>query len=63
MKELKLPTTIAELGIDVFDKNNIEIIADFACRDESEIHSLPFEINKKDIIEIISNFEKEKINI
>ena len=63
MKELNLPTTIAQLGINVFENNNLEKIADFTCRDKSEIHFLPFEINKIDIIEVISNFEQQKIKI
>ncbi len=61
MKELNLPTTIAQLGINVFENNNLEKIADFACRDKSEIHFLPFEIHKRDIVELISNFEQQKI--
>ena len=61
MKELNLPTTIAQLGIDIFENNNLEKIADFTCRDKSEIHFLPFEINKRDIIEVISNFEQQII--
>ncbi len=63
MKELNLPTTIGQLGINVFENNNLEKIADFTCRDKSEIHFLPFEINKIDIIEVISNFEQQKIKI
>ena len=63
MEELNLPTTIAQLGINVFENNNLEKIADFTCRDKSEIHFLPFEINKGDIIEVISNFEQQKIKI
>jgi len=63
MKELNLPTTIAELGINVFENNNLQKIAEFTCRDKSEIHFLPFEINKRDIIEVISNFEQQKIKI
>ena len=63
MKQLDLPTTISELGINVFDNQNLERIADFACRDKSEIHYLPFEISKRDIIDVISNFEQQKIKI
>ena len=63
MRKLSLPTTISELGINVFEDNNLEKIADFSCRDESEIHFLPFEIKKEDIIETITNFEKQKIKI
>ena len=63
MKGLNLPTTISQLGIDVFENNNLEKIADFACRDKSEIHFLPFEISKEDIVKVISNFEQQKIKI
>jgi len=63
MKELNLPTTIAELGINVFENNNLQKIAEFTCRDESEIHFLPFEIHKQEIIEVIANFEQQKIKI
>ena len=61
MKELNLPTTIRQLGINVFENNNLEKIADFTCRDKSEIHFLPFEIHKQDIVDVIANFEKQKI--
>ena len=63
MKQLDLPTTISELGINVFENKNLEKIADFTCRDKSEIHFLPFEIHKKDIVEVISNFEQQKLKI
>ena len=63
MKELNLPTTILELGINVFENNNLEKIADFTCRDKSEIHFLPFEIHKQDIVDVIANFEQQKIKI
>ena len=63
MKKLNLPTTISELGINVFENNNLQKIAQFTCRDKSEIHFLPFKINKPDIIEIITKFEKQKIKI
>jgi glycerol dehydrogenase len=61
MKELNLPTTIKQLGINVFENNNLEKIVDFTCRDKSEIHFLPFEINKQDIKDVIINFEQQKI--
>ncbi len=63
MKALNLPTTIAQLGINVFENNNLEKIADFTCRDKSEIHFLPFEIDKQDIVEVIENFEQQIIKI
>ena len=63
MKQLNLPTTIAQLGINVFENQNLEKIADFTFREESEIHYLPFEISREDVIKVISNFEKQKIKI
>ena len=63
MKVLNLPTTISQLGINVFENNNLEKIADFTYRDKSEIHFLPFEIHKRDIVEVIKNFEQQKIKL
>ena len=63
MEELNLPTTIAQLGINVFEDQNLEKIADFTCRENSEIYFLPFEICKEDLVEVITNFEKQKIKI
>ena len=63
MKALNLPTTIAQLGINVFEDQNLDKIADFACRDKSEIHFLPFKICKHDVVEVIANFEQQKIKI
>ena len=61
MNQLNLPTTISQLGINVFENQNLDKIAEFTCRDTSEIHFLPFEISKQDIIEVIANFEQQKI--
>jgi len=63
MNQLDLPTTISELGINVFENQNLEKIANFTCRDESEIHFLPFEVSKLDIVKLITNFEKQIIKI
>ncbi len=63
MKNIKLPTTISELGINVFDNDNLQKIASFTCRKESEIHFLPFEFSKEDLIKVISKFESNKIII
>ena len=63
MEELNLPTTIGQLGINVFEDQNIDKIADFTLRERSEIHFLPFEISKQDLVEVIANFEKQKIKI
>ena len=63
MKKLKLPTTISDLGINVFENNNLQKIANFACREGSEIHFLPFEFSSEDLIQVISEFESQKIII
>ena len=61
MKNLNLPTTISELGINVFEKDNLKIIAEFTCRKGSEIHFLPFPVVPNDIVKVISEFERQKI--
>ena len=63
MKKINLPTTIFELGINVFENDNLLKIASFTCRKESEIHFLPFEFSREDIIQVISKFESHKITI
>ena len=63
MKDLNLPTSIAELGINVFENENLEKIASFTCREKSEIHFLPFSVTTSDIIDVIYEFEKNKITI
>jgi len=63
MKNLNLPTTISELGINVFENDNLQKIASFTCRKESEIHFLPFEFSKEDIVKVISKFESQTIKI
>ncbi len=63
MKKLNLPITISDLGINVFENDNLQKIASFTCRKESEIHFLPFEFSKEDIIKVISTFEEQKIKI
>ena len=63
MKELNLPTTIAQLGINVFENQNLDKIVDFTLREKSEIHFLPFEIYRQDLVELIANFEQQTIKI
>ena len=63
MKSLDLPVTISELGINVFENDNLGRIARFTCRKESEIHFLPFKIYEEDIAEVIAEFESQKITI
>tara|TARA_Y100000589_G_scaffold34234_1_gene28681 strand:+ start:2262 stop:3353 length:1092 start_codon:yes stop_codon:yes gene_type:complete len=63
MKKLDLPTTVAELGIDLVENNNLQRIADFTCRKESEIHFLPFSVSPDDVVKTISIFENQKIII
>ena len=61
MKKLDLPTSISELGINVFENNNLQKISDFTCREKSEIHYLPFEVKKQDIVDTLISFENQKI--
>ena len=62
MEELNLPTTIGQLGINVFEDQNLDKIADFTLKKDRD-SLLPFEISKQDLVEVIANFEKQKIKI
>ena len=46
MKKLNLPISIAELGINVFENNNLQKIAEFTCG-TSPSSFLPFEVVKR----------------
>ena len=62
MKKLNLPTTIAQLGINVFENQNLDKIAEFILEINLRFTSYPLKF-MHDIVEIIANFEKQNSNI
>ena len=38
-------------------KNELEKACKFACKDESDIHQLPFTVNEKDLYEAIKSYQ------
>ena len=55
LNNLNLPTTLESLGLDEVSMDSLKNACEFACKKDSEIHLLPFPINKKMIFEAILN--------
>ena len=55
LKKLNLPTTLDSLGLKEVSTKNIKKICEFACQENSEIHSLPFSVNQSIIFDAIIN--------
>tara|TARA_Y100001968_G_C19437492_1_gene760576 strand:+ start:423 stop:1556 length:1134 start_codon:yes stop_codon:yes gene_type:complete len=59
--QLKLPTTLHQLGLSQITDNELEEVCKFSCNRNSDIHRLPFEVNYKELQEAILISEKEII--
>ena len=61
--KLHLPTNLKSLGINVIGRENLDDICTFICHPNSDIHNLPFEVNKSILIESILKTDNRSINI
>ncbi|AAQ00153.1 MULTISPECIES: iron-containing alcohol dehydrogenase family protein [Prochlorococcus] len=61
LKELNLPTNLKSLGINLTTKKELEMACIFSCRDDSDIHNLPFKVDKETLMEAI--LETDRIEI
>ena len=59
LKELKLPITIKSLGLIEISTNELNKACEFACKEESEIHNLPFNVTPHILIDAIRQTDKE----
>ena len=53
LKQLNLPTTLNELGLEDANIKQLEFACDFACKNESDIHKLPFNVNTQMLLEAL----------
>ncbi|WP_320664708.1 iron-containing alcohol dehydrogenase [Prochlorococcus sp. MIT 1223] len=60
LKEINLPTTGKELGIENISSEDLQKVSNFSCNQNSEIHLLPFKINKDVIKQAIMDNISEK---
>ncbi len=57
LSQLDLPTSIESIGLKNANSQELYKACKFACKDDSDIHQLPFPINEKDLLEIIQSYQ------
>ena len=55
LTNLDLPTNLIDLNIEDTSIENLKMACEFACRDESDIHRLPFKVNKNILLEALTS--------
>ena len=57
MSQLNLPISIESICLKNATSNELNKACKFACKDDSDIHKLPFPINEKNLLESIQNYQ------
>jgi len=57
LSKLNLPISIESICLRNASSNELHKACKFACKDDSDIHKLPFPINEKDLLEAILNYQ------
>tara|TARA_B100000700_G_scaffold305026_1_gene378388 strand:- start:2071 stop:3183 length:1113 start_codon:yes stop_codon:yes gene_type:complete len=57
LSQLDLPISIESLCLRNASSKQLHKACKFACKDDSDIHQLPFTINEKDLLEAIQNYQ------
>ena len=57
MSQLNLPISIESIGLKDATSNELNKACKFACKDDSDIHKLPFPINEQKLLESIQNYQ------
>ncbi len=60
LQKLNLPTTLEGVGLDSLNKESVYQVCEFACRQNSDIHQLPFKVTTKDLYEAILSLESTR---
>ena len=55
LSELNLPTSIESIGLSTLSTDELYNACKFACKDDSDIHQLPFSINENDLLDAIKS--------
>ncbi len=58
-KKLNLPINLNSLGLDFLTKEMLTEACQFACNDDSEMHYLPFSVNKRLLMDALITTHKE----
>ena len=62
LSQLNLPISIESICLKNATSNEIHKACKFACKDDSDIHKLPFHINEKDLFEAIHSYQSLSAN-
>ena len=57
LTQLNIPISVESIGLRNKTSNELYKACQFACKDDSDIHKLPFPINEKDILEAIQTYQ------
>ena len=57
LSQLNLPTSVESINLKSTSSNEIGKACKFACKEDSDIHQIPFPINEKDLIEAIKSYQ------
>ena len=61
LKDIDLPTNLEMLGLGDITDEELKVISDFACKEDSEIHKLPFKVNPEQLREALINIGEIKL--
>ena len=62
LSQLNLPISIESIYLQNNTLDELNKACKFACKDNSDIHQLPFPVNEKDLLEAIQNYRSLPIN-
>ena len=57
LSQLNLPISIESIGLRNITSNELKKACNFACKDDSDIHQLPFPINEIDLLKAIQSYQ------
>ena len=57
LSKLNLPTTLESINLRSTTSNEIEKACKFACKEDSDIHQIPFTIKEKDLVAAIQSYQ------
>ena len=62
LSKLNLPVSIDSISLKNLTTNELQKACKFACKDDSDIHQLPFKINEKDLLNAIQSYQSLTTN-
>jgi len=61
MKKINMPVSLDELGLGAFSSNKLKEACSFSCKDDSDIHHLPFKVNSNQLLQALITISNNKM--